>query len=167
MDRLFYEEIKRRFWNYWTRFLWGESNILDLIMRGSSREWVVLLIKIVIFKGIKNVSELRDSLWKFYVVGWGEKKKTKFLRLSIGYDDPIEKYQKKNKDKKSISKSKSLFPDMKINSKTVKKELDLIADFLINKLTEKQRIPTILTVKIVKSDLENKSKCMIILLFDK
>ena len=102
---------------------------------------------------------MRESLWKFYLVGWTEKKKNLFIKICIGYDDSIQKYQNKSKDVQSLSKSKSLFPDLQIDSQEAKMELNKIADTVIAILSAKQLIPSLLSVHIISSDLQNKSKC--------
>lgn len=126
----------------------------ERIIRGFGSEYIK-----IVTKGIENVSQLRESLWKFYLVGWKEKKREKFTKLSIGYDNTIGFYQTREKAQQSLSKSRSFCPDLEISSVKLLKEFERLGNILLENLQAKKLIPQSMSVRIVRSDLETESKC--------
>ena len=81
------------------------------------------------------------------------------MKLSIGYDESIEMYQNRRKDRQSLGRSRSFFPDAHLDSDEVKRVLDTLSDEVIEKLTRREFVPQNVVVGIIRSDLQNESKC--------
>ena len=109
--------------------------------------------------GIGSLTQLRDSLWKFQVIGFSEKKRNLLLKLSIGYDETVEVYQNGRKEKQSLGRSQSFFPDAPLDSDRVRRVVNSLSDLVIQNLTERGFVPGRVCVEIIRSDLQHESKC--------
>lgn len=89
-------------------------------------------------------------MWKFYALSWKEKSLQKFTNVSIGFDEQIEYYLKKNREIKSFSRAKSFVKRINFPSFEFQEEMeDLLDDFIFD-FQKKKKFPSTVGIRIKK-----------------